>query len=37
MSQEIIVVGLDLAMNVFQVHAVDMQGQPRRAPTASPS
>jgi len=28
MSQEIVVIGLDLAKNVFQVHAVDAQGQP---------
>jgi transposase len=28
MSQEIVVIGLDLAKNVFQVHAIDAQGQP---------
>lgn len=28
MPQEIVVVGLDLAKNVFQVHAIDAQGQP---------
>lgn len=28
MSQDIVVVGLDLAKNVFQVHAVNAQGQP---------
>ena len=28
MSQEIVVVGLDLAKNVFQVHAIDAAGQP---------
>jgi len=28
MSKEIVVVGLDLAKNVFQVHAIDEQGQP---------
>ena len=28
MSQEIVIVGLDLAKNVFQVHAIDVQGQP---------
>jgi transposase len=28
MSQEIVVIGLDLARNVFQVHAIDGQGQP---------
>jgi hypothetical protein len=28
LSQEIVVVGLDLAKNVFQVHAIDAQGQP---------
>jgi transposase len=28
MSQEIVVVGLNLAKNVFQVHAIDAQGQP---------
>ncbi|MFZ1828389.1 MAG: IS110 family transposase [Candidatus Competibacteraceae bacterium] len=28
MSQEIVIVGLDLAKNVFQVHAIDLQGQP---------
>lgn len=28
MCQEIVVIGLDLAKNVFQVHAVDAQGQP---------
>lgn len=27
MSEEIVVVGLDLAKNVFQVHAIDAQGQ----------
>ncbi|CCW19630.1 Mobile element protein [Sphingobium indicum BiD32] len=28
MSQEIVVIGLDLAKNVFQIHAIDAQGQP---------
>jgi transposase len=28
MSQEIVVIGLDLAKNVFQVHVIDAQGQP---------
>jgi len=28
MSQEIVVVGLDLAKNVFQIHAIDAAGQP---------
>lgn len=28
MSQEIVVIGLDLAKNVFQIHAVDAQGLP---------
>jgi transposase len=28
MFQEIVVIGLDLARNVFQVHAIDGQGQP---------
>ena len=28
MSEEIVAIGLDLAKNVFQAHAIDAQGQP---------
>lgn len=28
MSQEVFVVGLDLAKNVFQIHAIDVEGLP---------